>query len=344
MFSDYNYNKYADRHSFTLTDVDLGIVNAIRRIILAEIPVVGFYGEEEPTIEIIFNNGPLHNEFMIHRIGLIPLHISEDITENYEDNDYEFELNVENKGTDIINITTGEFTGTYKGNQLTKAELDVIFPTNKTTKSKILITRLRGGEHVHIKAKAIKRTGKLNASFSPVSLANFYYIEDKTEAAKHSNILDKQRSYYKNVYGDPTQINFQIESINNLSYKYLFNKAINIIIEKLESLIEKLLSREIPIEQVGELENSFNFTIENEDDTLGNLIQSIIHSKYIRAKNNNECLYVGYICPHPLINRLIVRFTLNTTNQEQFYKFFIDNCKEIIKIMEITKGEWQKFK
>lgn len=151
MFSDYNYDNKADKHSFTITNIDLGIVNAIRRIIMSEIPVVGFYGEdkdEDPTIEIIINNSPLHNEFMIHRIGLIPLHISEEITENYEDNDYEFELNIENKSSDTINVTTGNITGKYKDKNLTKAELDKIFPTNKTTNSKILITRLRGGEQI----------------------------------------------------------------------------------------------------------------------------------------------------------------------------------------------------
>jgi DNA-directed RNA polymerase alpha subunit len=215
MFLNYNYNDIAERHSFT--------INSIRRIILSEIPVIGFYGEDEPTIEMIINNGPLHNEFMIHRIGLIPLHISEEITEEYEDGDYKFELNVENKGNETINITTENFTGTYKDRNLTKEEI---------------ITRLRHKEHIHFKAIAIKRTGKLNASFSPVSLSNFYFIENEKEFK--DNILDKQRNYIKNEYGDPNSIEFQIEPANGLSYRYLFAKSIDIIINKLETIIEKL--------------------------------------------------------------------------------------------------------
>jgi DNA-directed RNA polymerase subunit L len=345
MFSDYIYDNKADKHSFVITDIDLAIINSIRRILLSEIPVVGFYGEDkdEKTVNMIFNNGPLHNEFMEHRIGLIPLHIKEDITDNYIDGDYEFELNVENKNTETINITTGNINGKYKNKNLTKAELENIFPTNKLSNSKILITRLRANEHIHFKATAIKRNGKLNASFSPVSLANFFYMEDEEEAKTKDNILDKQRSYYKNKYGDPTKINFQIEPINGLSYKYLFKKALDIIIEKLEDLITKLSSKEISIEPIENINNSYNFKIDNEDDTLGNLIQSIIHNKYIRDAKNDECSYVGYICPHPLINQLIVRFTLKSTNEDDFYKFFIENSKEIIKIIENIKKEWLKF-
>lgn len=346
MFSDYNYDNKADKHSFTITNIDLGIVNAIRRIIMSEIPVVGFYGEdkdEDPTIEIIINNSPLHNEFMIHRIGLIPLHISEEITENYEDNDYEFELNIENKSSDTINVTTGNITGKYKDKNLTKAELDKIFPTNKTTNSKILITRLRGGEHIHFKAKAIKRTGKLNASFSPVSLSNFYYVQNKTEADKKDNILDKERCYLKNEYGDPSTLNFQIESVNGFSYKYLFQKALDIINEKLQNLIIKLSAKEIEIIKVQNCDNSYEFKIMNEDDTLGNLIQSLIHNRYIRIKEEKKCHYVGYICPHPLISELLIRFTLNDENTQNFYDFFIDNCKDIIKIIDEIKAEWNSF-
>lgn len=343
MFNDYKYDNKAEKYSFTIEDVDLGIINSVRRIILSEIPVVGFYGENEPSIEILHNTGPLHNEFMIHRIGLIPLHINEEITENYNDGDYIFELNVENKDNTTKNITTGDFTGKYKDKELTKKELDEIFPKNKISNSKILITRLRTGEHLHLKATAIKRTGKLNASFSPVSLSNFFFIQDKEEADKKDNVLDKERSYYKNEYGDPSKINFQIETINKLSYKYLFRKSLDIIIYKLENLIIKLTNKEIPIEPVPNCENSYNFKIIDEDDTLGNLIQSLIHNKYIRDNNNKICNYVGYICPHPLINELIIRFTLNTNNEEEFYKFFIDNCKEIIKIIENIKSEWNKF-
>lgn len=348
MFNNYKYDKIADRHSFTIENIDLGLINSIRRIILTEIPVVAFYGEEHPTIDILYNNSPLHNEFMIHRIGLIPLHIKENIVENYDDDDYLFELNKENNNPDIkmMNITTADFTGTYKDKPLTAKELNEIFPSNQITKNHILITRLRLNEKIHLKAKAIKRTAKINASFSPVSLSNFFFVIDELEANKMDNILDKERSYFKDNYGEPAKINFQIETITGLSYKYLFKKAIDILIEKLENLIIKLDNKEIEIEEVPNINNSFNFKIDDEDDTLGNLIQSILHTTYIRQHsklNDLSCDYVGYICPHPLIKQLIIRFTLSSTDKEDFYNFFSQNCRNIIKIIQKVQEEWIVF-
>jgi hypothetical protein len=52
---------------------------------------------------------------------------------------------------------------------------------------------LRTGEQLHFKAKVVKRKGRDNASFNPVSLSNFSYIQDPKEADKKHNILDKER-------------------------------------------------------------------------------------------------------------------------------------------------------
>lgn len=347
MFNNYVYDPIAQKHSFDIKNMDLSIANSIRRIILTEIPVVGFYGEDEPTIEIIENTGPLHNEFMKHRIGLIPIYVSEKITDTYEDNDYEFSLKVHNTTTNTINVTTADFTGKYKNKDLTSKELSELFPKDKITKHNVLITRLRSDESLELVATAIKRTAKTNASFSPVSLSNFYFIEDKKESDKADNILDKHRSFVKNEYGDPTLLKFEIESINNLSYKYLFSKAIDILIEKLNLLIKNIDDKNITIEPVPNNPYSFNFHIENEDDTLGNVIQSLMHNKYIRENKKHKgivCNYVGYICPHPLKQLMILRLTLDThTESDIFYQFLSDNCADIIRELETIKTEWTKF-
>lgn len=347
MFRNYSFESKSEKHSFDINQIDLSIINGIRRTILTDIPVVGFIGEEEPTVDIITNNGPLHNEIIIHRIGLIPLNISDEDTENYQDDLY-FELNVENDKNDMINITTNHITGTKGGIPITKKELNEIFPQNPISKSHILITRLRPNEHLHFQAKAVKKTARFNASFSPVSLSNFYYIQDPVKANKEDNILEKERLYQKNKYGDPISIKFELECVNKLSYKYLFVKAIEIIIDKLNILRDNLINDIIKIEKFQELDNTFEFYIDNEDDTLGNIIQSLLHNKYIRdnkkATNDIKCLYIGYICPHPLKYLLVLRLTLeNQTNKKVFNNFLESNCAMIIEELNNVKKEWNLF-
>jgi DNA-directed RNA polymerase subunit L len=210
-----------------------------------------------------------------------------------------------------------------------------------------LITRLRSGEELHLIAKAIKRTAKTNASFSPVSLANLYYIEDDDIAATKDNVLDKQRSYHKNVYGDPTLIKFEIEPVNKLSHSYLFSMALIVLIKKLDLLIENIENNRIMIEPVPNNPFSFNFHVEDEDDSLGNIIQSLLHNKYIRENKKHKgltCSYIGYICPHPLKQLMIVRVTLeDQTIPDIFAQFLTDNCREIIRDLEIVNSEWIKF-
>jgi hypothetical protein len=44
------------KHSFEIHDVDVSVINGIRRTILTDIPIPGMISEEESTIEVIKNN------------------------------------------------------------------------------------------------------------------------------------------------------------------------------------------------------------------------------------------------------------------------------------------------
>ena len=205
-FQNYNYDEPSGCSSFEINNIDLAIINGIRRVILTDIPITGIIGEklenDEPSVDIVVNNGALHNEIIIHRIGLIPICLKEDEIDNYKDNSIHIELDVKNTTNKTLDVLTSDITATRNSVNIDKKELTDIFPANKISGDHILITRLRTGEHLHFKAKVVKRTGRDNASFNPVSLSNFSYIQDPKEAEKKNNILDKERSYYKNKYGD----------------------------------------------------------------------------------------------------------------------------------------------
>jgi DNA-directed RNA polymerase subunit L len=344
----------SDKHSFEIYDVDIAIINGIRRTILTDIPYPGILGEEDSTVEIIKNNGPLHNEIISHRIGLLPICFTEDEIEAYEDGTLELELNVVNAGNNILNVTTGDIKAKQNDKDVSKKELDKLFPINSITKSHILITRLRTNEQLYFKAGVVKRTARLNSGFCPVSLANFFYMQDPAVAAKKESILDKERSFYMNKYVEANAVKFEIESINNMiGPKYLVNKALEIIVSKLNNLVNNIISEGlgtngVAVQKFQDTKNTYEFVIQDEDDTLGNIIQSHIHTNYVREDKsmleNIHCSYVGYICPHPLKTELIIRLTLDDqTNPAVFIRFLEANCRIIMDELTNMKKEWNIF-
>jgi len=100
-------NKKIDKNTLTFTlsgdekyGLDKSITNGIRRTLLTDIQSVAF---DPDNIKIEKNTGSLHNEFLKHRISLIPLYIDPE-TYNYS---LLFELKVvisPIKGLYIINL------------------------------------------------------------------------------------------------------------------------------------------------------------------------------------------------------------------------------------------------
>lgn len=84
--------------------LDKSIINSIRRILISEIPCVAFRVEEGTPKDLIMevNNTSLHNEFLLHRLSMIPLYID---PEKYE-NQYLFYLNVKHESAHPFRFVT----------------------------------------------------------------------------------------------------------------------------------------------------------------------------------------------------------------------------------------------
>ena len=337
------------RTSFEIHDVDLAVVNGIRRVILTNIPVVGFVGEgNDPSFEVLQNDGPLHNEIILHRLGNIPIHMSEEETEAFgitadlDDTNYIYELNVTNTGDSMLNVTTKDMQVLRNDKTPVNIKIrDRLFPANPHTKDHVLITRLRPTEKLHIKGEATKGTAAQHAGFCPVSLCTFMFIGDNMASAA-LGVLDRERAYDKNEYGEPKKILMSIETECALSPIYLVDKALNIIISDIRDWMSSEASA-IPDRK----NNGMEFTIEDADDTVGNILQSQMHNHYIREKQstaqNHTVTYVGYYAPHPLETRVVVKICIEDHDNipdTEYIDVMRDSCSRIVAYLERIKAEW----
>ena len=333
-------HKVAQRYELDIIDCDLAIVNGIRRTILTDIPNLGFQGEDDPTITIHKNTTPLHNEFMSHRISLIPIHFSEEEVENFQEDEYIFECSLKNNSPNMVPLTTRHLTGKRNNQPLTEKELHRLFPLHPITNDPVLITRLRQGEELSFTAKVIKSTAGQHAAFSPVSLCTLYY--NPVENSQHTG-LEKERDYQKNNYGDPSSIHFLIESECGLTPKYLITKALEILLQKVDNLYSYL-----PNVKAADIPNTLELTIPNENDTIGNLLQSLLFNKYIREQNKilnkYTVTFVGYLAPHPLEKIVTLKMTLQnealTPSQEEYVQALQEGLRYVEAELKNTYNAW----
>lgn len=385
-FQNYTYDSSdpARRHEWDILDMDLGIVNALRRTMLTDIPIPGFMGEGEDgdasgvTIDIHENNGPLHNEIMKQRIGMVPIHFSAAEVDAFEEfgedgananaDAWRFELDVATGPSQKRNVTSHDVR-VFKGNDdVTASHSRRLFPVDVVTGDPILITRLRENERLAFTATPIKRTGRDHAGFSPVSLCSFHFIQDPRIASEVSGILEKERAYYKDSRGDPTHIHFAIESECALTPRYLVNKAFEILIAKVRNNLTLTPPRVVirPVAATlmatpavagapGDANGASNanlgyeFVFANEDDTLGNLLQSIIFNETIRKES--DVTYVGYYCPHPLDPSMVLRLCVKNMEavgeggnaEGRVIEILKAQMQKILALLETLQAEWNDF-
>ena len=167
-------------YHFTLSGVNVSIANALRRIVLSEIPTVVFRTENHDINQCIItkNTTRLHNEILKQRLSCVPVHMPmNDI--NLLPGTHILEVDVKNNTDSMMFVTTQHFrikkkdTNTY----LSEQEQRNIFPPNKITNSYIDFARLRPkisdsipGEELQFTAEFSISNALTNSMFNVVAM------------------------------------------------------------------------------------------------------------------------------------------------------------------------------
>lgn len=220
MFEDYKEDGYpllgvrADgpklNATVRLTRTNVTIANTVRRAILSLTPSVAFRTEpiERSDVRIHINATALPAEVVAHRIGFLPL-CADPIT--FDPEQFEFRLDVENKGTDALNVWASDIE-VWKKDPARPLEEAVriptvdFFPPDPVTGHTVLITRLQPqwnpvapNQRLAFKAKASVSNGSENSRWSPVAACSYGYTRDPSKE-KELAVKKKWLENVKKIY------------------------------------------------------------------------------------------------------------------------------------------------
>jgi len=143
---------------FVISKIDEGVANAIRRIIMTQIPTYAI-----DKVQIFSNTSIIPSEMLVHRIGLIPLNSNFE-----EEKEVEFILKCSgNKSNpnEIVNVKSQHLQSNNKSG-ITPITNDII------------IAKLKGNQKIDLKAIARKGKSSEHAKWSAVCVIFFKRIKD----------------------------------------------------------------------------------------------------------------------------------------------------------------------
>lgn len=383
MFSGVTLTKGNTYLEFTIQDVDLAVVNAIRRIILSEIPnvAIGFdpFNPDQNDIDILVNQTALHNEFLGHRISLLPVCFDEATIDAYDPLEYAFEIKVTNTTNEPIDVTTkdiqvlrsasGSAASIMDGEPVDQALRDAIFPVNAITNDPILITRLKPsqGEQLHVRFRARKGIARTHARWSPVSLCTYEFVvddkaakaaldelmgSDEAKDAKQRAILknrfetlDRQKYYVKNDKHEPSMFQFKVESECRLSPVSIVNKAWTVLKDKVARLQQAMNAGtgtgvDTTVCRLDRINELDDFYAWTIFDEDHTLGNLLQSMLFNLLVPSQHLTFIGYHQPHPLERTIVIKLKFPSDHATPT-DVLTDGLRQVMATLDTLTAKWQ---
>jgi len=340
--------------TFTLYNTDVSYANAIRRTILSDIPIVIFktspYGENTSTITV--NTSRLNNEIIKQRLSCIPICITDP---SINLSNYLLVLDVENNTDTMFIVTTKDFkikdlsTDKFLDEGAVKKIFPPFIPPTGHGEYYIDFLKLRPkfseeipGEQIKLTCKFSVGTARDDSMFNVTGTCSYGCTPNPEKMTEQLEIRkQKWKDDGKNEadirfesanwklleglrYVKAKSFDFIIQSVGIYENTDIVIKSCELLITKLQHFTELLEQDEIKINQSDNtLENCYDVILENEDYTLGNILNYELYTVfYVDLKILN---YVGFKKLHPHDNYSIVRIA------------FTDNSKGISSVKTLVK-------
>ena len=345
-----NVNK-GQELTFKVLNVDVSVVNSIRRVILTEIPTLVFRGfpHYSNKINIKKNNTKFNNEYLKHRISCVPIHIDDEKEFENIKNNYEIRVSVVNSENKRLYVTTKDFKLFNKETDKEIKDKHLFRPdsiSNDYIPICCLMPRISDTDEPEELTMTIEfdiGTAKEDACWNVVSKCMYINIPDedriekevkrlqlKEDDEKDFRLLEAQRIFI------PNQYLMTVESIGVIENERIVVKSCEYIKFRLTELAAflhkegRLTEPSFVKDKYGLFEETntpssgmYYLRIENDDYTIGKLIE-----KYLYYMFGKEIYYVSFKKEHPHDTHCLIHFA---------YKSKVDVGKIINDLTKVTE-------
>jgi DNA-directed RNA polymerase subunit L len=296
-----------------LKGVPVAFVNALRRIALAELPVVVL-----TNIELLENTSNLTHEMLRHRLEMMPLNVRPDEVGVIRDT--RLELKIGSTPDAPLEVSTDDFTVFGPRKDVILKDRDLGTPG--------YFLRLAPNQSLHIKATlGVEPKGR-----SQVCVSTFRnHTEPETLRVQRGLWIDNgkdprefdsftyQKFYERDEAGRPYWFDMTLESVGVLPAKEILAMSVETLKEKLMEFLKAPVQREEP--------GWFRVEMEGETFTLGHLLQELLY----RDKNVE---FVSRDIGHPLLPKLTVRFSTKQQPEqilETLKRGALELCENVLR-------------
>ncbi|EFW98980.1 RNA polymerase 2 subunit 3 [Grosmannia clavigera kw1407] len=247
-----------ERVKFELTNVDLAIANSLRRVIIAEVPTIAI-----DIVEVEDNTSVLADEFIAHRLGLVPLN-----SKNADDVVYSRDCDCE-QYCELCSIklrlqakcTSDEVMKVYARDLVVDPARPNQWVGTPVIRDPdglgVMIAKLRRGQELNMTCIAKKGIAKEHAKWSPTAAVGFEYDPHnklhhmdmwyEQDADKEWPKSDNARLEEPAQEGEPFDYDatpgrfyYDVESIGQMEPDAIVQNGIKTLQQKLAALIHEL--------------------------------------------------------------------------------------------------------
>lgn len=350
---------------FTLSDANVSIANALRRILISEIKVPCFKSEsleDEYKCVIDVNTTRFTNEVIKQRLACVPIHIKD---EKINVENYELVLDVKNTTKDVLYVTTKDFKlKNKKTGKIIKEESSTkIFPPSELTGDFIEFVRLmpalspsHNGEHIKLSCPLTYGTAKNSGCFKTVSMATYGNTLEESKAAlaweqkeqtlvasgemddeqimlekKNWYLLEGKRHYKENSF------DFKVKTIGVFQNEELLNKAVDVLKQKLQTTASALKSKDATYVEIKKtktnIPHSYDLILKGEDYTLGKVLEYYVYEQYYEKQPTLS--FIGFRKEHPSDTHSILRMSFKENSPKDEVVRVVSNvCDYVLALLE----------